>query len=84
MPSLLPKRIDRPTLRMITVKRLVTGSASVLASVGLLVFGILRMDQLNGSSRLYWALGVAIFAFGGSWSLRDGLRGRRLLRDSAP
>lgn len=80
MASLLPKSVDRPTLRMITIKRLVTGSASLGLSLGLLIFGLTRMDRLVGTSRLYWVLAILVFAVGGSWSLRDGLRGRRLLR----
>jgi len=80
MASLLPKQLDRATLRMITVKRFVTGTASVIFSIAMLVYGLLRFDQLNGSSRIYWVLGVLIFGAGGSWSLRDAVRGQRLLR----
>lgn len=83
MASLLPKQLDRATLRMITVKRFVTGGASVLFSIAMLIYGLVRFDQLNGNARIYWVLGVLIFGFGGAWSLRDAVRGQRLLRGRA-
>lgn len=80
MARLLPKTLDRATLRMITIKRSVTGTASVLFALGLLVYGLLHVADLNAKSRLYCAAAVVVFGFGGAWSLRDAARGWRLLR----
>lgn len=79
-PIKLPTHVDRATLRMITLKRFVTGSLSLVFSLSLLVYGALKFGALNAESRLYWVLAVIVFAVGGTWSLRDALRGRRMLR----
>ncbi len=80
MAIVLPKSLDRSTLRMITIKRSVTGSASVVAALALLIYGLVRFAELNEQSRLYWVAAVVIFAFGGVWSLRDALRGWKMLK----
>ena len=80
MARLLPTTLDRSTLRMITIKRSVTGTASVLFALALLVYGLGHVSELNAKSRLYGVLGVLVFAFGGGWSLRDAARGWRMLR----
>jgi len=80
MASFLPTRIDRATLRMITIKRSVSGALSLLFAVGLLAYGTTHYADLDPRSRLYWLLALAVFTFGGSWSLRDAIRGWRTLR----
>jgi uncharacterized membrane protein YqjE len=76
----LPTHVDRPTLRLITVKRFVTGTASLLFAAGLAGYGVLRASAMAPTARLLCALGVVVFVVQGIWSLRDAVRGRRLLQ----
>ena len=68
--------VDRSFARMVAYKRIVTGSLSLAAAVGLSV-----AVAMHGSAPP-WTFGLAlvIFVGGGSWTLRDGLRLRRELR----
>jgi hypothetical protein len=79
MAILLPTRIDRSTLRMITIKRSVSGALSVVFALALLGYGLVHFGDWNAKSRLYCIVGVLVFGGGGGWSLRDAVIGWRLL-----
>ena len=72
----IPRTIDRPIARMIATKRIVTGTMGLVAGVVLLVLA------LNHGGMPTPALGLALVIFwaGGAWTLRDGLRLRRELK----
>ena len=76
----LPTRLDRATLRLITVKRSITGTLSLGCGVALASYGYMHVAQFDGKTRYYWMAAVVVFLFGGSWSLRDAVRGWKLLR----
>lgn len=76
MPRAMPRYVDRSLARMIAMKRIVTGSASLALGVALVVMALVRGDV----PAVPFALALAAFFGGGAWSLRDGLRLRRALR----
>lgn len=79
-PFKLPTQIDRTTLRMITIKRFVTAASSLALALVLCGYGINKWALLGAESKFYWVLALVVFSAGGAWSLRDALRGRRMLR----
>jgi hypothetical protein len=62
---------------MVAIKRIVTGTLSLVCGVGLLV-----AMALHGSPPPVGGVGLIIFFGGGVWTLRDGLRLRRELGGS--
>ncbi len=64
--------VDRAFMRMVCIKRIVTGSVSILCGFALIVALV-----WHGSAPPMAALGLLIFFGGGAWTLRDGLRMRR-------
>ncbi len=68
--------VDRTFARMIAYKRILTGTLGILAGVVVSVVAFMQTRPFT----LMFALAVFIFAGGGAWALRDGLR---LLRDLA-
>ncbi|MDB4946201.1 MAG: hypothetical protein JWP97_5735 [Labilithrix sp.] len=75
MPQ-MPRTVDRSIAKMIATKRVVTGSLSIVA--GLALAGYALSIGAHPSVRL--GLALLIFLAGGSWTLRDGLRLKRDLR----
>jgi hypothetical protein len=71
--------VDRSLARMVSLKRIVTGSLSIACGVGLVVILALR-----GAAPPMAGVALLIFFGGGAWTLRDGLRLRRLLARTAP
>ena len=71
-----PRTVDRSIARMIATKRLITGTLALAAGVGLLYIAISHGSAPTPSL----ALALLIFFGGGAWTLRDGLRLRRDLR----
>jgi acyl dehydratase len=71
-----PQHVDRSFARLVAYKRIMTGSLSLAASVVLSI-----AVALHGSAPpLAYAAAMVIFVGGGLWTLRDGLRLRRELR----
>jgi hypothetical protein len=70
--------MDRSLARMIATKRLVTGSLELIAGVALLVVAI----RHGGTPSPGLGLALVIFFAGGAWTLRDGIRLHRALRQS--
>jgi hypothetical protein len=66
--------VDRGLVRMVAMKRIITGSLSLACGVALVVALV-----VHGSPPPTSALGLLIFFGGGAWTLRDGLRLRREL-----
>lgn len=73
---MLPRTVDRSIAKMVATKRLITGTLALAAGVGLTVVAI-----AHGTAPTP-ALGLALLIFfvGGGWTLRDGVRLRRALR----
>jgi hypothetical protein len=69
--------VDRAFMKMVCIKRLVTGSLSLALGVGLII-----ALAYHGSPPPIAALALLIFFGGGAWTLRDGLRMRRDLQQS--
>jgi hypothetical protein len=65
---------------MVAYKRLVTGVAGILGTVVLGIALAARGSKLDGHSLALAGIAAALFVGGGSWSLRDGLRGLRELK----
>lgn len=81
---MLPKTIDRPMVRLIAMKRVTTGMMSLtLGMVGIVVYGMKR-PPMEGHVKtgLLFAVFLLVTFGGGAWSLRDGVRLRRLLAES--
>ncbi|AKV00659.1 hypothetical protein AKJ09_07322 [Labilithrix luteola] len=72
------RTVDRSIAKMIAYKRIVTGSVSLCLAAAIAILGTMR----EGSKPLV-ALGFVIFAAGGRWTLRDGLRLRKELERDA-
>jgi hypothetical protein len=72
----MPRTVDRSIAKMIATKRIVTGTLAILLGVGLAIAA-----TIHGSAPTP-GLGLALLIFfaGGAWTLRDGLRLRRELR----
>jgi hypothetical protein len=63
---------------MVAMKRIITGTASLMCGVGLIIALI-----AHGSAPPMAGIGLAIFFGGGVWTLRDGIRLRRELQRTA-
>lgn len=70
--------VDRSFAKLVAMKRIVTGTLSLAAGI-LLIVGLVA----HGSPPPIAAVALLIFFGGGAWTLRDGLRLRRELRESA-
>ena len=75
---MLPRTVDRSIARMVATKRLITGALALAAGVGLLILAISHGSAPTPAL----ALALLIFFGGGAWTLRDGIRLRRELRNS--
>ena len=71
------RTVDRKFARMVALKRIITGSASIACGVALIVALLLK-----GNPPPIAGLALLIFFGGGAWTLRDGLRLRRELARS--
>jgi hypothetical protein len=69
--------IDRSFARMVALKRIITGSLSIICGVGLIVALV-----VHGSPPPISGVALLIFFGGGAWTLRDGIRLRRELQRS--
>ncbi len=69
--------VDRSFARMVALKRIITGSLSIMCGVGLIVALV-----LHGSPPPIAGVALLIFFGGGAWTLRDGIRLRRELQRS--
>jgi hypothetical protein len=72
----MARTVDRSFARMVAIKRIVTGTLSIICGVGLIVGLLLH----RGSTPPIAGLALLIFFGGGAWTLRDGLRLRRELQ----
>ena len=73
----MPPTVDRSFARLIALKRIVTGTLSLLCGVGLTVVLASR-----GAAPPIAGAALVLFFGGGAWTLRDGLRLRRELAQS--
>ena len=71
-----PQMVDRGFMKMVCIKRIVTGSLSIASGVAF----IIAMFVHGSAPPPIAALAVLIFFGGGAWTLRDGLRMRRELQ----
>lgn len=69
--------VDRAFMKMVCIKRIVTGSLSIACGVALIVALV-----WHGNAPPIAGLALLIFFGGGAWTLRDGLRMRRELAGS--
>lgn len=76
----MPRTVDRSIAKMVAYKRISTGSIMLLAGVGMIVAAV----HHGGPPTPGLALALLIFFAGGAWTLRDGLRVRRALLETAP
>lgn len=76
----MPRTVDRSIAKMIAYKRISTGVVALLAGIGMIVAAVLH----GGPPTPALGLALLIFFGGGAWTLRDGLRTRRHLLESAP
>jgi hypothetical protein len=67
-------KVDRAFARMVMLKRIFTGSLSILSGIALIV-----ALAYHGSPPPIAGVALLIFFAGGAWTLRDGLRLRREL-----
>lgn len=79
-PGLLPRTLDRATVRMITIKRFFTGLVSLVLGVAVIVIMLQRRAQLTDETRMLAGVAVLLFFGGGGWSLYDANRVWRSLR----
>lgn len=70
------QHVDRKFARLVAYKRIMTGSMSLGAAVVLSIATAMH----GGAPPLPFGLAMVIFVGGGIWTLRDGLRLRRELR----
>jgi hypothetical protein len=75
----MPRTVDRSIAKMVAYKRISTGTIMLLAGVGMVVAAVLH----GGKPTPGLGLALLIFFGGGAWTLRDGLRVRRALRETA-
>ena len=73
----MPATVDRAFAKMVCFKRIVTGTLSIAAGIGLIVA---LVD--HGSAPPVAGLALLLLIGGGGWTLRDGLRLRRELQRS--
>lgn len=76
----MPRTVDRSIAKMVAYKRISTGVLALLAGVGLIIAAAVH----GGPPTPALGLALLIFFGGGGWTLRDGLRLRRDLQQSAP
>jgi hypothetical protein len=76
----MPRTVDRSIAKMIATKRIITGTLALCAGVGMVAVAI----HHGGSPTPMLGLALLIFFGGGVWTLRDGLRLRRDLRETLP
>jgi hypothetical protein len=74
----LPKTVDRSIVRMVAMKRIATGCSGLIAGA---VMIYLTVEHGGGPTPLL-GLGILLLWGGGAWTLRDGLRLRRDLRQA--
>jgi hypothetical protein len=67
--------VDRSIARMVSLKRIITGSVSIACGVALAIAIV-----VHGSPPPTAGIGLVLFFGGGAWTLRDGLRLRRELQ----
>jgi len=72
----MPRTVDRSIARMSATKRIITGTLAIAAGLGLMVLAFMH----GGAPTPALGLALLIFFIGGGWSLRDGLRNKRDLR----
>ncbi|MFO0739495.1 MAG: hypothetical protein U0270_26590 [Labilithrix sp.] len=70
--------VDRAFMKMVCIKRIVTGSLSIVLGVALIIALV-----AHGNPPPIAAVALLIFFGGGAWTLRDGLRMRRDLQQKA-
>ena len=73
---MIPSTVDRSIARMIATKRIITGSLALLAGTVMTIIAI----NHGASPTPQLGLALVIFFAGGVWTLRDGLRLRKELR----
>ncbi len=71
----MPKTVDKSIARMVAMKRIGTGCASLIAG-GVLIYVTIAH---GGAPTPLMGLGLLLLWGGGAWTLRDGLRLRRQL-----
>ena len=76
----MPKTLDRRIATAIAYKRIATGTAALVGGVALVAIVV----RHGGTPPILAALALLIFWGGGGWTLRDGLRLRRALREHNP
>jgi hypothetical protein len=69
------RAVERSVVKMVAMKRIVTGSMSLVAGAVLLFLA----HQRGASFTPMLAVALLLFWGGGAWTLRDGLRLRREL-----
>ncbi len=73
-----PRRlVDARFVRLVAYKRVITGALGIVAGP-LTLAAALRAPWKTTESAMLGVIGLLVFAGGGAWALRDGLR---LLRD---
>ncbi len=72
----MARTVDRSIARLVAIKRIVTGTVSILCGIGLVVGLVLH----RGSAPPVTGIALLLFFGGGAWTLRDGLRLRRELQ----
>ena len=77
--KMMPRTVDRSLAKMISTKRIVTGSLCICAGIGLTIASVLH----GGRPSAQLGLALLIFFAGGSWTMRDGLRLRKELNRTA-
>jgi hypothetical protein len=75
-----PRTIDRSIARLIATKRLITGVLAFGCGIGLVALSLSH----GGPPTPALGLALLIFFGGGTWTLRDGIRLRRELRETDP
>lgn len=80
---MLPRTLDRGTVKLMAIKRLITGTLSMALGIFAIVFAAQRQAAGGVSdlqTKLMFAALLAICFGGGAWSLRDGIRTLRMIR----
>jgi hypothetical protein len=72
----MARTVDRSFARLVAIKRIVTGTLSILCGIGLVVGLLLH----RGAPPPIAGVALLVFFGGGAWTLRDGLRLRRELQ----
>lgn len=83
---MLPRTLDRPTVRLMAIKRLISGTLSVALGIGAIVFALVRDAGAHGNdtqTKLMFGALLLICFGGGAWSLRDGVRTLKMTKATA-